>query len=496
MADEFGGKIAKGAAWMIVMRLADRGIGFLSTLIIARLLVPEDYGLVAKASAVILMLELFKAFGFDMALIQRRETDRAHYDTTWTFNVLAGLGIALVMAVIAKPVATFYEDKELYPVLLVLSLGSFISGFDNVGVVDFRKKLQFRTEFLYAFYRRIAGFLFTVILAFVLRGYWALVIGTVLSRVVGLALSFTMHPYRPRFSLAASRDLLSFSGWILATNVTQFANSYAATFLLGKTAGNGPLGLFNMADQVSKMPTSELVAPVNRAVFPAYAAQADNESVLKASYIRVMQFFAVLGIPISLGIAVTAPLLVPVMLSPKWRGVEVLLPVLAIHGLLVALGSNNHYLYLARGKSGWTTILGTTYAAMLLPTLIYSSLKWGAIGAAWAYLLTQAVFTPIYYAMVRRVLPVTVWDFVAIFRRPAIAGAVMYAAVFALLRAIGVHDLGRLAELGVLVAVSLCGAIVYTGALLGLWALEGRPAGAERDIVDRVRDRIRSWRAP
>ena len=486
-------KVAKGALWMVLARLADRSIAFVSTLILARLLVPADFGLVAMATAVITMLELLKSFGFDIALIQRSSAERRHFDTVWTFNIIAGLGVALIMAAIAPAVASFYKDPRLVPILLVLAIGSVITGFENVGVVAFRKELQFRREFWYQFLRRIAGFVCTIPLAFVIRGYWALVIGTAISRVFGVALSYYMHPYLPKLSLKASRDLLSFSGWILATNVVQFVNTQSATFLIGKTAGPAPLGLFTLSYQIAGLPTNELAAPVNRAVFPAYARQAHDERALKRSYIRVMDFFAVFGFPAAVGLALCAPLLVPLLLGDKWLDATPLVTILSLHGFLVAVGSNNHYLYLARGKPGWTTVLGTIYAAMLLPALILSSLKWGALGAAWAYLLTQLVFTPIYYAMVRRVLDVNIRDFFGIFHRPAIAVSVMCPVVITVMRLTNAAHSPRPQQVLALFGTVLAGAVTYVAALLLVWAWESKPDGAEKDIGVLVRQRWVTW---
>src|ERR1043165_4489758 len=97
MTGDLRGKMARGAAWMVLFKLLDRGLGFLSTLVLARLLSPDNFGIVAMATSLIGMLELISAFGFDMALIQRADATRAHYDTAWTFNVILGCVISLLM---------------------------------------------------------------------------------------------------------------------------------------------------------------------------------------------------------------------------------------------------------------------------------------------------------------------------------------------------------------------------------------------------------------
>jgi hypothetical protein len=130
---------------------------------------------------------------------------------------------------------------------------------------------------------------------------------------------------------------------------------------------------------------------------------------------------------------------------------------------------------------------------MLLPALIYSSLKWGALGAAWAYLLTQAVFTPVYYAMVRRVLDVTVRDFFAVFHRPAIAALAMWPVVATVMRWTNATHAPRLQQILALLATVAAGALTYASVLIVVWTLESRPEGAERDIGLLIRQRWRSW---
>src|SRR5438105_1654780 len=142
MAGSFGSKIAAGAAWMVGFKLLDRLIGVLSIVILARLLVPADFGLVALATAVVAMIELLSAFNFDAALIQSQHAVRTHYDTAWTLNIALGTICALLVAVAAFLAASFYEDPRLGPVMLWLALATWIRGLENVGVIDFRKELK------------------------------------------------------------------------------------------------------------------------------------------------------------------------------------------------------------------------------------------------------------------------------------------------------------------------------------------------------------------
>src|SRR3954462_5823223 len=121
-----------GAAWTMSVRLVDRGIGLASTVMLARLLVPADFGVVAMAMGVVTLLEVFAAFGFDNALIQKRNVDRSHYDTAWTFNIIFGALVAVSLIVLAWPASLFFHQPALSRVLCALALASLFSSFENI----------------------------------------------------------------------------------------------------------------------------------------------------------------------------------------------------------------------------------------------------------------------------------------------------------------------------------------------------------------------------
>ena len=177
-----------------MLRLADRGIAIVSTMVLARLLVPSDFGLIALAASLIGMLEVLGAVGMDMALIQRADAQRRHFDTAWTFHVLFGLVTAALVALLAWPLASFYAEPRLVPVMLMLGLTHALQAFENIGVVAFRKDLEFDREFRYRLTRRVVTtFCVTLPLAFVLRNYWALLIGSVVGAGLSVVLSYWLQ---------------------------------------------------------------------------------------------------------------------------------------------------------------------------------------------------------------------------------------------------------------------------------------------------------------
>lgn len=486
-----GGMMARGAAWMVMFKLIDRSIGLVSIVILARILLPEDFGLIFMATSIIAMLELFSAFGFDIVLIQKQDAGRAHFDTVWTYNLMFGLAVSVVLVLLAPVAVSFYGETRLSAVMYVLAIGAFASAFENVGLVKFRKELEFDKEFIFRLAKRISAFVITVPLAIYFRSYWALVAGMVGSRVFGSALSFVMHPFRPRVSLAASAEIFRFSRWLLINNLLNFLRLRSADFIIGRLSGASGLGLFSTAYEISNLPTTELVAPINRAVFPAYAKMASDIAKLREGYLSVIAMIGMFALPAAAGLAATSQLLVDLLLGEKWQAAGPIIAVLSFYGAANAMLANTASVYNALGKPYVTSIFGSVRIGILVPALVYFTSKYGVLGAAWTYLGVTLGFMPITYFVVFRVVGARVTQFISIVWRPLLAAALMYLLVLRINVWFPVGD--NTADLALKLGFSVVfGAIAYCAAVGVFWLLAGRPDGAERFVISRLLPKVRS----
>lgn len=386
MCSEFNPSVvARREAWMMDFKLLDKSVGLISTLVLARVLTPADFGLVAMATAVVAMLELMGAFGFESALIQRQHTERQHFDTAWTFNVLFGVGIAAMLPIMAAPAAGFYREPRLELMLPALAVGAFVGGFENIGTVAFRKELNFRMEFRFLLAKRLAAFAVTVTLALTFRSFWALIAGTVTGRLMGVFISYRLHPYRPRLTLAARGDLLHFSKWIFISNLIQFLPSRSTDFILGRTVGSHGLSVYNIATEIAAMPSTELIAPLNRAVYPAYARLAGARDELWARFLEVFGIISLLAFPIAVGLYCLSDLAVSLLLGAQWREAVPIMQIAGLSGLLAALQSNMYPVILAMGQPRANTLLSGGLLLVSLPAVIFASLQYGVLGAAYTH---------------------------------------------------------------------------------------------------------------
>jgi O-antigen/teichoic acid export membrane protein len=486
--------MATGAIWMISFKLADRSLGLISTLILARVLVPHDFGIVAMAMSFVTLLELLTAFGFDTALIQKQTRDRVLWDTAWTFNVLFGLFVAGMMVAFAPQVATFYRSIELEHVIRALAIGALVQGFENIGVVAFRTEMRFDREFRFLVAKKVSAFSVTIPAALILDNYWALVIGQVVGKVAGTTLSYWLHPYRPRLTLAASSSLIHFSKWLLASNFMFYLRERSSDWIIGRTNGPAALGTYNIGAEFAALPSTELLAPINRALLPAYSSIKGDPAGLRAEYLSVLSVVVLVGIPAVMGLAATAPFLVPVLLGPNWLGVVPVLMILAFTGATNVISGNVFPAYLAMGRPDVAVKIGLFGAILNVVLMLILAPRYGLTGAASASLTTSLIVVPISIAVVIRMLDVRASAILRAIWRPFLAAGIMYGCVLTFVRQFPLEP-GALVNLGRLVLAVLLGVVLYVGGVTALWLASGRPTSGETMLWFKGSAMLRSARA-
>jgi O-antigen/teichoic acid export membrane protein len=171
----------------------------------------------------------------------------------------------------ARPAAEYYRRPEVFHVLCALAFGPLFASLENIGVVRFRKELQFRKEFTFRASRRLLAFSVTLPLAFVMRSYRALVGGILMTKLGSSVLSYVAHEFRPRFCLTQAKELFSFSGWLLLNNMVIFFKERSTDFVVGRLLGPASLGVYSISYETANMPTVEVSAAINRALLPGFA---------------------------------------------------------------------------------------------------------------------------------------------------------------------------------------------------------------------------------
>lgn len=494
-AGTVGRSIAAGAVWMVAFKLAERSIGLVSTLILARLLVPADFGLVAMAMAIVAVLELAGNFGFDHAIIRNPDARREHYDTAWSLTVAHGLLSALVLAALAIPLARFFNEPRLEAVTYVLAVVAAIQGLQNIGLVMFRKELQFHQDVIFFLGRKVVAFVVTVWMAYTFRNYWALVGGTLVSRVAGVLISYAIHPYRPRLCFKATRELLGFSRWIVGNGLVGYLSERGPDYLIGRIAGATSLGVFRIAHELSQLPTTELMYPIMRAAYPGYSKVAGEREKLKAMYLSVQAAVLLLTLPAAVGLIVLAEPVVLLLLGPKWLDAIPVMRVLGVYGTIKVFQLTNNAVFNVVGKPHLNMNLNALEAGIALPLLVALMLSGQPLAqASLAYVAAQLVVVPLAMVLLARQLQLRAVDRMRVTWRPMAGVAVLALALWPLLQALGPMHGTRDAALAMLALVPT-GALAYLGTVFVLWRLSGGPDGPERQFIDIATRRLGLGRA-
>lgn len=476
--------MAKGAVWMTLLRLSDRTIGIVSTMFLARLLVPEDFGLIAMAMSLIAGIEILSAFSFDLSLIRLRNAERAHYDTAWTLNILASLTNAMVLLLLASPAAVFFAEPRVESIVRWLALYVAIQGFANIGVVAFQKELQFHREFILGMTKRVVSFCVTVSLAFMLRTYWALVVGMIISAGLGVLLSYGMHSYRPRLCFSARTELFLFSKWMLLNNVLIFLIHRTTDLVVGRVSGPQALGTYSVAYEISNLPTTELVFPITRAVFPGYSKMSHDLSEIRRGFVDVLSVILLFVLPAGLGVVAVAEPLINVVLGSQWTAAIPLVKILGVFGVLRAATSNTGAVYMALGLPRIITYLSVLYLVLLGGALFVLVPRHGAIGAACSVLFAASIQIPIGFIVLGRIIDMSLDTFMGCVWRPLVSALVMVGVVSATLSWLASQGYESLLQLAIAVPL---GAASYGGSVLGLWVLSRRPQGGEAVLLPYLR---------
>jgi O-antigen/teichoic acid export membrane protein len=312
---------------MMGWRMFSRALGFVSMLILARLLMPTDFGVVAVASAVSASVDSLSRLGVRDALVRLHDERRDYFNTAFTFQVARGLLTSLLLVAFSLFASTFFEEARLRWILQLMAIFAAVSAFENIGIVSFTRALNFRTQFFMQVAPRLTGFIVTTVLAFVLRDYRALIWGMGVGSFVGVAASYVVSPFRPGFGLTGWRYLLGFSFWTWAGGLAVVVWSRADAFLLAPVLGTAELGVFLLAAEIAMMPVTELLEPACATLFPGFSLALRQGSAPISMGLMIAGILALGTIPFSIGVSACSGYLVAGLLSPQWLAAR---PVIAI----------------------------------------------------------------------------------------------------------------------------------------------------------------------
>ncbi len=463
-------KVMVSVSWLAIAQVARRGWGLLVTAVLARLLVPSDFGLVALTLMATGGLAIFSDMGLASALVQRAEVDEEHLSTAFWVNVALGVALALLGMALAFPLSRLYHEPRAGALLMAMMLTLPLSSVGQVPGVLLQRRLEFRSLALIDLGSSLASGLLGLLLAHEGAGVWALA-----AQYIGLALLSSLgrliaSRWRPRllFRPQRVRDLLSFSASVLGGALVNYAVCNIDNALIGGALGTAALGMYVMAYNLVLLPGQSIGGLVNQVLFPALASMQNDPARLRGAYLRALRVVALLAFPCVAGLGATAPLFVHVVYGPQWAPAVPLLEVLCIVGLWQAINLSSMIFY-AMGRPN--VVLGWAIVSLAVLCVGFAvGVHGGAVGVAWSY----AVLTPI-VCLVPHLLA---YRFISL-RLPLFAAAVLPFLCASLIMAAMVRLSLQMTPLFRwpavdLLALALLGASIYGALLIAMGVLLNR----------------------
>lgn len=452
------GKVSRGVLWEGGAMLVNRGVGFLVSLVLARLLAPEFFGLLAIAMLAINSLVFLQELGFSSALIYRQDDVEAAANTAhWT---VIGSSALLYMAafILAPLVAQFFRNPEVTPVLRVLALTIVISSFSRVPYTLLFKELDFRKKVIPEFVGSLVGNIGAVLLALAGWNIWALVAGELINSSVTTITMFMVSPWRPRwqFERRLFRELFGYGKHVAASQVLIFGVTNVDDLFVGRMLGDAALGYYGMAYSISNTPATNITRLVTRVTFPAFSKMQTDAARMRKAYFEVVHRVSVVALPICVVTIVFASDFVHILLTDKWAPAIAPMQILAIYGLIRSIAANMGIIFQSGGKPQWLSSIAL-WRLVTMTALLYPAIRWGGlIGVCVLSVLVAVVDFGISAYMVDKIIEARLVTYLRLltplFVYALLAAGIGYGAEQVLL-SLGVWPVAALVAAGVVVVV-------------------------------------------
>ena len=458
-------KVVSSGLWVLTGNTLNRILGFIKTIILARLLSPSDFGLFGIAMLVLGSLDQLTKAGVEEALIQKKKVIEQYLNVAWTINITRGLVIFFLVYLLAPHAALFFRDVRADPVIKTISLILILNALYNIGLVNLQKDLSFKKLIFYKLSGNLADFIVAVSVALVLKNVWALIFGLLVGHFTRLVVSYLIHPYRPtlRLDCTVAKEILRFGGWITGIGIIAFLIAQGDDAVVGRVLGATSLGFYYLAFLIATLPLSEIRLLVSRVTLPAYAKMSDDIKRLKESYLRVLQMTVFVVTPAGIGLCLVAPEFTLIILGQKWEPIIAPLQILAIAGILTSFVSTGSSLFYASGRPRIEFQIQSMRLIALACVIYPFTLKWGITGTAIAVTISSAIVIPFWLVRLMYIIEASLTDFLRKLLPIFIASGIMCIGVFFLKQSL--YDI-RIAKLVVLI---LFGVFIYFSTLLLIW---------------------------
>lgn len=380
----FKNKVVHNILWVSISNVSLKFVNFFITIILARLLEPSDFGLVAIAFIIVNFFEILRDLGIGAALIHRKQDSDIAADTAFYLFPLIAVIFYLIAYFIAPSASKFFREDELTPIIRVLSLTFIIWSFGNLPRTLLSKELNFKKMVVPEIISKISYGISAILMAFKGFGVWSLVGGRLFLEITAVTTIWYVLDWRPsfRFDKKIAIELLNYGKHVITASIIVFIMSVIDITAVGRRLGAESLGYYNIALSISGMFTVQTAMTLSKVLFPAYSKIQGDMDRMRKAYLKTLRYLVMIIFPAAFGMISVAWYFIRVIYGEKWLPAVTILQVLCIYGLSRAILKTTENVYLAAGKPKIQTSINILQLTMILILIFPLTQIYGTFGTA------------------------------------------------------------------------------------------------------------------
>jgi len=423
----------RGLKWSSASRFGQQLLQFITLALLARLLAPEDFGLMASAMVVIGFINVFRDLGISAALIQKKEISDELFSSVFWLSLCAGGLLMIMLIILSSFIANFFNAEALVTILKVLSISFLFSGLSVVHQALLEKELKFKSIAKYELSATLIAAVTSITMALMNFGVWSLVVQNLIFTFTVSLLFWINSSHKPRFLFkwVEIKSIANFSSNLAGFNILNYFVRNADYILIQKFLGEQQLGYYTLAYRLMLYPLKNISVVVTRVMFPVLSKIQDDNEKFRQAYLKVVNSIALLSFPLMLGLVAVSDNFVNVIFGAKWEPVITLIFILAPLGLLQSIYSPAGVIFQTKGRTDWWFRWGLLTGVLFIAAF-WIGLKWGIIGVALAYLIASLITIYPGLAIPFKLINLKVSIFIMSFNRTFLISVLMFAIVLAI----------------------------------------------------------------
>jgi O-antigen/teichoic acid export membrane protein len=452
----------KGTLWLYAAYYGGKAVVFLSTVVLARILTKDDFGVVGFVVTIISFLDIVKDLGIGSAVIYHRYDASTSSTAFWTGLVIS-LALAVLVWLSAPLVGEFFGDPRTVWVTRMLAFNFPLSALGNIQESLLVKELAFGKKFIPDIAKAMTKGVLSIGLAVAGFGPISLIVGHLGGTLISSLVVWKISPWKPSFdiSIERSKDLLRFGLALVGVNAIGVFVLNVDYLIIGRYLGAESLGVYTLAFRIPELVILQLCAIVAQVVFPVFAKMNDDLPSLVRGYLKTTRYVALITVPLGLGIALTSKPFTLAFFSEKWLDAIPVMQAIAIYSMLLSLGFNAGDVYKAIGKPSVLIYISLVKTLVLVPGLLWAVLvPADTVSVAYVQIAVAAIGTILNLVVANRMLSVSMLDLWKPYLPAFVAGAVMCAVVWPIsLLVYGINPWFQL------IILPVVGGLAYAGCL-------------------------------